>query len=200
MNNKPGLRDRANIRGQQRNFNRGNQRGTRWPSRGNYNAGNYNRGTYSRGNPNREMRFAQRGIHREGFRASHVYQDRVNNTRGLKKQGEYNVERYRGAQNTRGYKKSKAFVTPSMVHVRPDACLKCNGEHRFTDTCCPYYERSPLMPSPCKNCGTGGHLHDSCLNPKSQRKVNKALQELSQEEQEDYEEFLEGSVTGHSEL
>jgi hypothetical protein len=88
-----------------------------------------------------------------------------------------------------------------MVNVKAGGCLKCNGDHSFRDKICPYHERSQLYTTPCKNCNVGGHSTASCLNPKTRNRVNRALQEMSMEEEEEleeYNEFMEGSIGGNS--
>jgi hypothetical protein len=144
-----------------------------------------------------------RGAVRSGNRALNI-DNRDRPRGGYRGQQEYGY-RNRGAQRARGQnrvqeKHERPFVTIEMVNVKENGCLKCNGDHRFTDKTCPYYQRSPLLATPCKKCGIGGHTSSSCLNPRSGQRVNKALQEMAEQSDElaEYNEFLEGSEAGHS--
>jgi hypothetical protein len=208
-NNKAtGQRERPNLRGAQRNGYRGNQNrgGQRYENRGNYN----NRGNNERGNISREnRRGGQREAPRGGNRAWQIDNNRgaLRGRGGYRGQQDHYGDRNRGALRSRGQNRERddqherPFVTTTMVNVKEGGCLKCNGDHRFTDTSCPYYQRSPLLATPCKKCNIGGHTSSSCLNPRSGNRVNRALMDISEEKDElgEYNDFLE-SLGGNEDI
>ena len=63
----------------------------------------------------------------------------------------------------------RKFVTPEMVNVNPNSCLKCNAPtHRFQETDKCVYGKGNLMTKPCPSCNEGGHHSSICIkNPKS---------------------------------
>ena len=63
----------------------------------------------------------------------------------------------------------RKFVTPAMVNVNPNSCLKCNSPtHRFQEQDKCIYGAGSLMTKPCPSCNEGGHHSSICIkNPKS---------------------------------
>ena len=63
----------------------------------------------------------------------------------------------------------RKFVTPAMVNVNPNSCLKCNSPtHRFQEQDKCVYGTGSLMTKPCPSCNEGGHHSSICIkNPKS---------------------------------
>ena len=63
----------------------------------------------------------------------------------------------------------RKFVTPAMVNVNPNSCLKCNyPTHRFQEQDKCIYGAGSLMTKPCPSCNEGGHHSSICIkNPKS---------------------------------
>ena len=86
--------------------------------------------------------------------------------------GKFNPN-FRGGQNSnqnqRGFSKPRKFVSPDMVNVLPNNCLKCNSPtHRFQETDKCIYGQGQLMTKPCFNCNAGGHHFSSCVKDKKQ--------------------------------
>ena len=60
--------------------------------------------------------------------------------------------------------KPRKFVTPEMVNVPPNACLKCaSPTHRFQEVDKCVYGKGNLMTRACPNCGEGGHHFMICI-------------------------------------
>lgn len=71
-----------------------------------------------------------------------------------------------GYSNNKYGTKPRIFVTPEMVNVSPNNCLKCNSPtHRFQETAKCAYGNGNLMTKPCYNCKEGGHHHKICIRP-----------------------------------
>lgn len=69
-----------------------------------------------------------------------------------------------GYSNNKNTTKPRVFVTPEMVNVAPNSCLKCNSPtHRFQETDKCVYGTGNLMTRACYNCKEGGHHHKICV-------------------------------------
>ena len=84
-----------------------------------------------------------------------------------------NNQNFRGGnnynRNQRGSSRPRKFVTPDMVNVASNACLKCNSQnHRFQETEKCVYGQGSLMTKPCYNCNTGGHHFSICVKDQKQ--------------------------------
>lgn len=76
---------------------------------------------------------------------------------GNKTQGE-------GFNGDKNNLKPRKFVTPEMVNVPPNACLKCaSPTHRFQEVDKCVYGKSNLMTRACPNCNEGGHHFKACI-------------------------------------
>ena len=86
--------------------------------------------------------------------------------------GQYN-QNFNGGnnfnQNQKGVSRPRKFVTPEMVNVSPNSCLKCNSPtHRFQETDKCVYGQGTLMTRPCFNCNSGGHHYSTCVKDQKQ--------------------------------
>ena len=86
--------------------------------------------------------------------------------------GQY-TQNFRGGNNfnqtSRGSSKPRRFVTPDMVNVSPNNCLKCNSPtHRFQETEKCIYGHGNLLTRPCFNCNSGGHHFSICVKDQKQ--------------------------------
>lgn len=96
-----------------------------------------------------------------------------NNQNGFKNQNGFNPNgnqrnqrggnAWNGNNGNKQYKPRK-FVTPDMVNVSPNSCLKCNSPtHRFQEQSKCIYGSGNLMTKACFNCREGGHHHTICI-------------------------------------
>ena len=89
----------------------------------------------------------------------------------------------RGGNGWKGSKKNtqpRKFVTPEMVNVAPNSCLKCNSPaHRFQEQDKCIYGKTNLMTRACPNCKEGGHHFNVCI--KNQKPTIGAQEPQSQE-------------------
>ena len=73
----------------------------------------------------------------------------------------------RNNSNNKNTTKPRKFVTPSMVGVNQNSCLKCNSPtHRFQEESKCVYGTGNLMTRPCFNCQEGGHHQNICIKNK----------------------------------
>ena len=120
------------------------QQGKFPPNPNNQRGGGFRGGRNNRGN--------SRG--RGGFNSGN--QNRNGNF-GNKNQGE-------GHNNDKSNLKPRKFVTPEMVNVPPNTCLKCaSPTHRFQEVDKCVYGKGNLMTRACPNCGEGGHHFMICI-------------------------------------
>ena len=87
-------------------------------------------------------------------------------------QAQFN-QNFRGGNNfnpnSRGNTKPRRYVTPDMVNVSPNNCLKCNSPtHRFQETDKCIYGQGNLMTRACFNCNSGGHHFSICIKDQKQ--------------------------------
>ena len=95
------------------------------------------------------------------------YNNQGNNQWNNQQNGQYN-QNFRGGnsynQNQKGSSRPRKFVTPDMVNVSSNACLKCNSPtHRFQETEKCVYGQGSLMTRPCFHCNVGGHHFSICV-------------------------------------
>ena len=103
-----------------------------------------------------------RGGHRGRGRGAYNNKAQENRQNNNNNQGNlYNNKVNRGKNfNVRG--QARKFVTCEMANVPKNACLHCaSTTHLFGSLQCPYVN-TPLMATPCKNCGRGVHMTASC--------------------------------------
>ena len=83
--------------------------------------------------------------------------------------GNYNNGNGNGSNGQKGNTRPRKFVTPDMVNVSPNSCLKCNSPtHRFTEQDKCIYGKGNLMTKACPNCKEGGHHFQICIKNQKQ--------------------------------
>ena len=92
------------------------------------------------------------------------------NGRNYNNQGNQPFNKGRGGKgnsfnpNKGGASTPRKFVTPEMVNVNPNSCLKCNSPtHRFQESDKCIYGKGTLMTKACPNCREGGHHSNICI-------------------------------------
>ena len=115
----------------------------------------FNRGRGNRGNGSRDWNNGQNNP------------NNWNGNQSWKTNGNGNGQRGNGGQ--RGGGTPRKFITPEMVGVGKNNCLKCNSpDHRFQEQDRCIYGQSNLMTRACPNCHEGGHHSAVCIkNQKS---------------------------------
>ena len=162
----------SNRSGQQANGFRGRGRG-----RGNGRFGNRGRGNqFNNGNPRNGNGYKPNWNNNNGGNANNGNGGNANNGNGGNGHNgsngwNWNNGNGNGGNGNNGRKSGipRKFVTPAMVNVNPNSCLKCNSPtHRFQEQDKCVYGSGSLMTKPCPSCNEGGHHASICIkNPKS---------------------------------
>ena len=105
-------------------------------------------------------------LYQAGINPFNHNSQRVGGLGGGNYPGNFENGRDTDTQDRKGLKPRK-FVTPQMVGVSPNSCLKCGSPtHKFQEVEKCVYGEGNLMTKACTNCNEGGHHFTICIKDK----------------------------------